>query len=66
MKLDYALSGPVPWTAEECLRAATVHLGGTLAEIAPRPDAVPKSAPEKKTDVGADMLWRTAIKLVDE
>lgn len=33
-KLDYALSAPVPWKAKECSRAATVHLGGTLAEIA--------------------------------
>jgi phytoene dehydrogenase-like protein len=32
-KLDYALSGPVPWLNEACYRAATVHLGGTLAEI---------------------------------
>lgn len=33
-KLDFALDGPIPWTAEECLRAGTVHVGGTLAEIA--------------------------------
>ncbi len=33
-KLDYALDGPIPWRAEECLQAATVHLGGTLPEIA--------------------------------
>ena len=33
-KLDLALDGPIPWTAEECTRAATVHLGGTLEEIA--------------------------------
>lgn len=33
-KLDYALSAPVPWKAKECARAATIHLGGTLAEIA--------------------------------
>ena len=33
-KLDYALSGPVPWRAEECRSAGTVHLGGTLEEIA--------------------------------
>lgn len=33
-KIDYALSGPVPWRAPECHQAGTVHLGGPLAEIA--------------------------------
>jgi phytoene dehydrogenase-like protein len=33
-KVDYALDGPVPWSAQECLQAGTVHLGGTLEEIA--------------------------------
>ncbi len=33
-KLDYILNGPVPWKSLECLRAGTVHLGGTFAEIA--------------------------------
>lgn len=33
-KLDWALSGPIPWTAQGCKRAGTVHLGGTLGEIA--------------------------------
>ena len=32
-KLDYALSGPVPWTAPECRRAGTVHLRPTVADI---------------------------------
>jgi phytoene dehydrogenase-like protein len=32
-KLDWALSGPVPWKAAECNTAATVHLGGSFAEI---------------------------------
>ncbi len=32
-KVDYALSRPIPWNAHACLRAATVHLGGTLADI---------------------------------
>jgi phytoene dehydrogenase-like protein len=32
-KIDYALSAPIPWTARECFRAITVHLGGTLDEI---------------------------------
>ena len=34
VKIDYALSGPVPWAASDCARAATVHVGGTLDEIA--------------------------------
>ena len=33
-KVDYALSAPIPWTARECSRAATVHVGGTFEEIA--------------------------------
>lgn len=33
-KVDWALDGPIPWKAKECLRAGTVHLGGTLEEIA--------------------------------
>lgn len=32
-KLDLALDGPIPWRAEACTRAGTVHVGGTLAEI---------------------------------
>lgn len=33
-KIDWALAGPVPWKAKECALAATVHVGGTLEEIA--------------------------------
>jgi phytoene dehydrogenase-like protein len=33
-KLDWALSGPVPWLADGVRKAATVHLGGTIDEIA--------------------------------
>jgi len=33
-KVDWALSGPIPWRAGACRRAGTVHLGGTLEEIA--------------------------------
>jgi phytoene dehydrogenase-like protein len=33
-KLDYALDGPIPWRATEVAEAGTVHLGGTLDEIA--------------------------------
>lgn len=33
-KIDWALDGPIPWRDEACLRAATVHLGGTMEQIA--------------------------------
>jgi phytoene dehydrogenase-like protein len=33
-KVDYALAEPVPWTADACRESGTVHLGGTIAEIA--------------------------------
>jgi phytoene dehydrogenase-like protein len=39
-KVDYALSDPIPWKARECLRAATVHLGGGFSEIAASEKAV--------------------------
>ena len=39
-KIDYALDAPIPWIAEPCRRAGTVHLGGTLAEIADAERAV--------------------------
>ncbi|HYN86173.1 MAG TPA: NAD(P)/FAD-dependent oxidoreductase [Pyrinomonadaceae bacterium] len=33
-KVDWALGGPVPWKSEACRQAATVHLGGTIEEVA--------------------------------
>jgi phytoene dehydrogenase-like protein len=33
-KVDWALDAPIPWRASACARAATVHVGGTLDEIA--------------------------------
>lgn len=39
-KVDYALSSPIPWKAADCLRAATVHLGGTAEEIGASESAV--------------------------
>ena len=33
-KIDYALREPVPWKAEACSRAGTIHLGGGIDEIA--------------------------------
>lgn len=32
-KIDYALSGPIPWLNPECRKAGTVHVGGTLEDI---------------------------------
>ena len=39
-KLDWALDGPIPWLADRCARAATVHVGGSLEEIAASERAV--------------------------
>jgi phytoene dehydrogenase-like protein len=33
-KVDWALSGPVPWQARACREAGTVHVGGTFADVA--------------------------------
>lgn len=33
-KIDWALDGPIPWRAAECGQAGTVHVGGTMAEVA--------------------------------
>jgi len=33
-KIDYALSAPIPWTADDARRAGTLHLGGSLHAIA--------------------------------
>lgn len=32
-KVDWALDEPIPFTAEECRKAGTVHIGNSLAEI---------------------------------
>jgi phytoene dehydrogenase-like protein len=39
-KIDFALDGPIPWRNPECLRAATIHIGGTLPELAASERAV--------------------------
>jgi phytoene dehydrogenase-like protein len=38
-KLDYALRGPVPWTAPVAREAAVLHLGGELRDLAAAADA---------------------------
>jgi phytoene dehydrogenase-like protein len=39
-KIDWALDGPIPWTDPACLDSATVHVGGSLDEIASAESAV--------------------------
>ncbi len=71
-KVDWALSGPVPWEAEVCRRAGTLHLGGTAAEVAAaeadvaagrhpdRPYCIivqPGVADPSRTNAGAETLW---------
>jgi phytoene dehydrogenase-like protein len=33
-KMDWALSAPIPWKNPDCSQAATVHVGGTMEEVA--------------------------------
>ncbi|MEP7014130.1 MAG: NAD(P)/FAD-dependent oxidoreductase [Verrucomicrobiota bacterium] len=42
-KIDYALRAPIPWKAEACRRAGTIHLGGTIDEIAASERGVSKN-----------------------
>lgn len=47
-KMDWALSHPIPWKAKECREAGTIHIGGTLEEIALSESEVwQKKHPEK-------------------
>ena len=39
-KVDWALDGPIPWRAEACARSATVHVGGTIEEMATHEAAI--------------------------
>jgi phytoene dehydrogenase-like protein len=47
-KIDWALDGAIPWNASECRKAGTVHLGGTLEEIAESESAAWSSVPAEK------------------
>ena len=47
-KVDWILDGPVPWAAEPCRNAGTVHAGGTMEEIITAEKAVMRGQhPEK-------------------
>ncbi|MER6234740.1 phytoene desaturase family protein [Streptomyces clavifer] len=59
-KIDYALSGPVPWTSAEARRAGTVHVGPTAGEI----DASLRAAVEGR-DPSVPFLITAQPSLVD-
>ncbi len=47
-KIDWALNSPIPWSNKECLKAASIHIGGTIEEIASSERSVWKGEhPEK-------------------
>jgi phytoene dehydrogenase-like protein len=47
-KVDWALNSPIPWRAGECHRAGTLHIGGTMEEVAAGEEAVARGrCPEK-------------------
>lgn len=52
-KLDYALSGPMPWKDPACSQAATVHLGGEFEDMV-----------TSERDVGAGELAERPLVLV--
>ncbi|MBM3132403.1 MAG: NAD(P)/FAD-dependent oxidoreductase [Chloroflexi bacterium] len=47
-KIDWALDGPIPWTAAVCSKAGTVHLGGTLEEIVASENAAWEGKPMER------------------
>ncbi|GHO84592.1 FAD-dependent oxidoreductase [Dictyobacter formicarum] len=47
-KIDLALDGAIPWKSQECLRAGTVHLGGSFAEIAESERQVWRGVPAER------------------
>jgi phytoene dehydrogenase-like protein len=47
-KLDLALDGPIPWSNPDLLRAGTVHLGGSVAEVAASARAVARGRVPKR------------------
>jgi phytoene dehydrogenase-like protein len=47
-KIDLALDGPIPWSDEECKKAGTVHLGGTLEEIKDSEDCLKNNTHTEK------------------
>jgi phytoene dehydrogenase-like protein len=47
-KIDWALSEPIPWTAPECASAGTVHVGGSLDEIAASESAAAGAGPSAR------------------
>jgi len=47
-KVDWALDGPIPWRAPECAKSATVHVGGTIEEIAAHEAAIWKGRNDGK------------------
>jgi phytoene dehydrogenase-like protein len=47
-KIDWALDGPIPWKEPACLQAGTVHIGGSLEEIAAAELDVWRGVPPEK------------------
>lgn len=47
-KMDWALSAPIPWKSADCARAGTVHVGGSLDEIAASERALAGTTPSER------------------
>lgn len=65
-KVDFVLRGPVPWTAPDVDKAATVHLGGTRSDMIRAEDAVARGRhPEHPLTLVSDPAVLDATRIVD-
>ena len=61
-KVDWALDGPVPWQADQCREAVTVHVGGTFAEVARGEAEVSAGRPPGASLLPGDAAVRRSIR----
>ncbi len=47
LKVDWALAGPIPWSASQAREAGTVHLGGPASEVLATTSAMKDGLPER-------------------
>jgi len=65
-KVDYVLSGPVPWANEDVRQAGTVHVGGTREQVAAAEGEVDRGRhPERPNVLASDPALHDPSREVD-